>query len=103
MTSKQKEMTVENTTEQNKMQKKESAPRDEVKPAQTENTTKEGKEKSCGFREHLKVHQTNSSGRFRPTCKKTYDMISHDIMLMIIREESIGSKLKFAFISSSFS
>ncbi len=77
MTRKQKEMTVENTTEQNEMQKKEGAPRDEVK--QTENTTKEGKEKPCGFREHLKVHQTNSSDRFRPACKKTYDMISHDV------------------------
>lgn len=76
MTRKQKEMTVENATEQNKMQKKENAPRDKVKPAQKEKTMKEGKEKAGGFREHLKVHQTNSSGRFRPACKKTYDIIS---------------------------
>lgn len=100
-------MTVENATKKNEMQKKESALRDEVKPAQKEKTMKEGKENACGFREHLKVHQTNSSDRFRPTCKKTY--ILYNIMylmmwmLMIIRVESIDSKLMFAFISSSFS
>lgn len=60
-------MSEGNATEKNKMLKKESALRDEVKPAQKEKTVKEGKENDCGFREHLKVHQTSSSDRFRPT------------------------------------
>lgn len=80
--ARKKEMTVENATE---MQKKETALRNEVKLAQKKKTTKGGKENGCGFREHRKVHQKNSSDKFRPTCKKTY--ISYNIkmwMFMII-------------------